>query len=244
MAVLTELIGPALMEIGVIGAIDAASAPDATYALTRLNRILDDWNAERAAVYADQYLTYTFDTGGTVPQTLGPSAATYTTTQRPVTIEYANVILTNDVRVPIALWDKQAYDAQTVPSVTATFPLALYYNPSFPNGQLYWWPIPTTAYGLELQVRIVLADLALTDAVTLPPGYKDALIFTLAEALCRPFGRPIPPSLSGDGAKARARIFANNDETPRIATQDAGMPTRVESSTTTTFNYRSGLFGP
>ena len=243
MAVRTELIEPALMEIGVLAAGESASAADADFSLGKLNRILDNWNAERAAVYADQYLSYTFDTGGTVPQTIGPSSATYSTSQRPVSIEFANVVLDDDVRVPIAIWDRLAYDEQTTPSTTSTFPLAVYYNPSWPNGQLYWWPIPTTAYGLELQVRIVLSSLSLDDSVSYPPGYKDALILTLAEDLCAAFGRPIPPQLPTMAAKARGRIFANNDQTPRIATQDAGMPSRQETATMTTFNYKTGLFG-
>jgi hypothetical protein len=240
---LRQLISEALQEIGVLAAGETPTAEDAEFCRQKFARITDNWNAERAAVYADQYLTYTFNTGGTVPQTIGPTGATYTATQRPVTIEYANVILTDDVRVPIALWDKAAYDAQTVPSVTATFPLAVYYNPSWPNGQLYWWPIPTTAYGLELQVRVTLSTLGLNDDVNLPPGYRDALTLTLAEDLTLAFGRPVPPDLPRMAAKARARVFANNDQPPRIATQDAGMPTRVESSTQTTFNYKTGLFG-
>lgn len=231
----------ALVELGVYSIAENPSAADLQVALGKLNRLLDNWNAERAAVYADTFVSYTL-VPNLQPHTIGPAAETptWTATQRPVAIAGASVVLDNvtpAVYTPITLRDAQWWHDQTVPGVTSEFPTDLYYEPGWPLGSLYFWPVPTVAYGLELQLRIVLAELDLADTFSLPPGYKDAITLTVAEQCARPFGKPVQPDLRMDAARARARIFGNNDTTPRLATQDAGMPSKGRPY----FNYRTGL---
>ncbi len=43
--------------------------------------------------------------------------------------------------------------------------------------------------------------------------------------------------------QARARVFSNNYDTPRLVTRDSGLPT-TRASNETTYNYRTGLFQP
>jgi hypothetical protein len=116
----------------------------------------------------------------------------------------------------------QWWASLTVPELTISIPSDLHYEPDWPNGSIYLYPVPDTAYGLELMTRVVLADLDLDDDVSLPPGYRDAVTLTLGEMIAPTY----PPAQADSFAasKARARIFANNDETPRLATRDSGMP--------------------
>lgn len=219
----------ALLEVGILAAGETASAIDLGFTLTKLARLLDNWNAERAAVYATAFATYTM-TAGLSPHTIGPTLATWFATQRPVAIYGASLVLTGGstgVFTGITLRDAQWWNAQSTPELESTYPTDLYYQPDWPNGSLFFWPVPQAAYDVQLQIRVVLAELALDDVVTMPPGYLDATILTLAEDLCSAFGVPIPPTLPSKAAKARARIFANNDVTPRLRTQDAGMPSRA-----------------
>jgi len=233
-----ELVEDALMEIGVVGAQTPMRAEDAAIGLRRLNQILDSWNADRLKVYADAIHTFPLVTG-THTTTIGPTGD-YVVTQRPVSIEAANVILETDVRTPIAVLPGSAWMGVTVPEVTATFPTNLYYEASWPNGTIYQFPIPTTAYTIELQVRVLLTQVALTDTFSLPPGYQEALSKTLAEDLVAPFGMPMPARLPLAASQARARIQANNDPTPALQTKDAGMPPTFRNRAT--FNYRTGMF--
>jgi hypothetical protein len=197
----------ALFEIGVLAPGESLQAADGAFALGKLNRLIDNWNAERAAVYSDQFEAYTL-VPSLAPHTIGPTGATFTVTQRPVTIEGASVILDNvtpAVYVPIAVRDAAWWDAQTVPDLTAEFPTDVYYEPAWPNGKLWFWPVPTTAYGVNLMTRIVLAELTLASSFSLPPGYKDAITLTLAEDLASPYGAQISQITREKARDARAR---------------------------------------
>jgi hypothetical protein len=213
----------ALQELGVASAVDPLSAEDAAYGLAKLNRLINNWNAEREAVYATVFTTGLVFTPALSPHTIGPTG-TFVVTQRPVSIAGANVIVAG-VKTPIRMVDSQWWLAQTVPGTTSPYPTDLYYEPTWPNGSLFFWPVPTAANGLELMIRTVLASFTLPVNVTLPPGYDDAIDLTLAEDLAGPFQVPVSPLLVSKAREARARIFANNRRPiPRLTTWDAGMP--------------------
>lgn len=231
----------ALIEIGYLSPGEDLGADDAIQALGKLNRLLDNWNAERAAVYNVAFTSYTL-TPNLSPHTIGPTG-TFVVAQRPVQIDGCNILLNSStqlVKCPVRLRDDQWWLHQTVPNIQTTLPTDLYYSPDWPNGSLYLWPVPTIAYGIELETRILLANVVLTTTITLPPGYRDAITLTLAEECARPFGRAMPADLPGQAAKARARVWANNDVTPRLATQDYGMPAGRTGGSRADFNWQNG----
>jgi hypothetical protein len=230
----------AAIELGAVAAGEPLSAADAAWILAKANRLLNNWNAEREAVYNSTLVPFTI-VPSLNPSTIGPTGATFTVTQRPVSIDGAVVVLTNvtpNVSQEITIRDEDWWRAQSVKAITSTFPTDLFYSPSWPNGDIYLWPVPTVAYELQLQLRTVLASFTLTGAVSLPPGYLDAFILTLAEEIGPGFGLAASPQTVASAAKARARVFANNHEPQRIMTQDAGMP----SASRPDFNYKTGLF--
>lgn len=234
-----DLLTECFEDLGIIAAGEVLSATDAANGLKKLTRLLDNWNAERRAVYATRLTSYTI-VPSTQPSTIGPTGATFTATQRPVSIDGANLVLndvTPSIRMPINIRDDDWYRALTVPGLTSTVPTDLYYSAEWPLGQIYLWPVPTVAYGLELQMRIVLADLALDDDVSLPPGYLDAVTLTLGEMLAPSYGLAVDPSKA---AAARGRIMSNNDDTPLLVTQDSGMPSNRSGSVIPTYYYRTG----
>lgn len=219
------LVLDALQELGIPGMGQTAASDDQQFALRKLNRLLDNWNADRRAVYASQFTQFTL-VPGLLPHTLGPSSATWTVSQRPVSIDGANLILntTNSPQVPITMREAEWYQGLSVPTLQTSIPTDLYYEPDWPNGSLFFYPVPTVGYAVQLQTRLVLAQLGLFDTFSLPPGYRDALALTLAEDCASAFGRPADQGLVIKAMQARARIFANNDVTPRLRTWDAGMP--------------------
>lgn len=230
----------ALMEIGALAQGESLSAGDADFTLGKLNRLLDNWNGEHQASYAQQFTTFTL-TPSLSPHTIGPTG-TWVTTQRPVTIESLSLILSAPTSsyVPITLRDAQWWADQVTPTLASTFPTDCYYEPAWPDGSLYFWPVPETAYDVEVEQRVLLAAVALTDVFTLPPGYRDAITLTLAEECAPAFGRDISPRTTQSAGYARARIFANNIVVPTIQTSDAGMPNRRGSANFPTFNYLIG----
>lgn len=238
-----DLITETFQDLGVIAVGDTLPPELAENGLRKLNRLFNDFNAELAAVYANRLVTYTL-VPALQPHTIGPAASspTFTVTSRPVSIDGANLVLTNVtpyVYRPMVLVDTEQFRSLTVQTLSTDIPLWLYYNAEWPLGEIFLWPIPTTAYGLQLQYRIVLDDVALDDTLSFPPGYHSALTLTLGEYLA-PSYPPAEPDSAG-ALRARARIFGNNDVTPRLVTADAGMP-RSGDDRRTTFNYRTGMY--
>ena len=231
----------AYREIGVLAEGETMGAGLADLGMDRLNLIVDSWNAERDKVLVETFNEFTL-VPSLQPHTIGPSAATFTVSSRPVSIEAANVIFnanTPTVRQPIAINDWQQWNEESVPDLETAWPTDLYYAPEWPNGQLFFWPIPTTAYPVELVYRAVLSAFVLNTTVSLPPGYKAAYLYTLAEDLCNALGRQMPETLPMKASKARAAIGANNTLTPRLTTRDSGVPSAPTNRSD--FNYLTGL---
>lgn len=239
MATWLDVVTQAAQELGYVAGGESLTANDSTFLLNKLNRLLDNWNAERAAVYTDTFNTYTL-TPALSPHTIGPTGATFTAAIRPVSIVSANIVqqtVTPSVRTPLYIADEDWWMANTVRAVTSSIPTALFYQPTWPNGNLYLWPVPTTAYQIELQTRTLLASVTLAGTFALPPGYQDAITLTLAEDSAGALGRPMPSDLQMKAAKARGRIFVNNDYHPRISTVEGGMQSRRSRGS---FNWQTG----
>jgi hypothetical protein len=208
-----------LRELDVIAGTDTADQADVSYVLSKINRVLDNWSAEYGPAYCDSITSYTL-TPALQPHTIGPSTATFTVTQRPMSIEAISTVVSS-VRTPICPRDVDWWMAQSDQATTGAEPTDFYYRPASPNGSLYFYPVPSAATVIEIQTRVLLAQLTLTGTAILPPGYQDALILTAAEA-CAPHFHAAPPNALA-ASKARARIAAANSHTPRLVTDAPGV---------------------
>lgn len=240
-----DLIQEALAEIGAYAQGETPSAADAQFALSKLNRMIDAWMAQRLFVYNLDFTQFTLVPSLT-PHTIGPVGATFTVAKRPVRIEAANIVLTNvspSVLSPLNIRNDQWWQANRVPGVTTTLPTDLYYSPTWPNGSLYFWPIPTVAYGVQLWLWNNIAEYSsLVTVVSLPQGYRSALVYSLAEELCPSFGKQLSPSLATLATKSREIVKSPNSMSPNIATMDFGMPD-VNYSNLPSFNWLTGSSG-
>lgn len=237
----------AAREINMLAQGEELSAADAEQFLDVLARIVDDWNSVRDAIYATEFLSFTF-TPNLNPHTIGPTG-TWTVSQRPVTVEGATVVLStgpSGVNAPaIYMHDQSAgipafFQNLSTPNLTTSYPTDGYYDATWPNGSLYLYPVPATAYGCQIQVRAILPTYTLTTPFSMPPGYRSAITLTLAEQTAGLYGRPMPETLAGRALQARARIFANNTGARQLITQDAGMP-RVRRGTRSNWNWLLGM---
>lgn len=236
----TEFLRLAMSEIGVARAGDVVEPEAQNDALAIFNELLDGLNLERA-IYNRAFTTYTI-TPALQPHTIGPAASTPTftvTTGRPDRIRAANLILTGTIRRPITLRDAAWWNKVAAPAITSADPTDLYYRRGWPLGSIYLWPVPTTAWGLELETDTLLAQVAETDTLDLPFGYQAALRLTLAELLAPHFGVPLAGSTSYKAREARALAWSANDEIPDAVTRDAGLPGGHGGS----FDFRTGFIG-
>ena len=75
-----DLIVAALQEIGALAAGEQASSDDTSQVLSKLQRLIDRFNAKRTMIYNVNFNVYTIPTG-VQPITIGPGAM-FDTTQR------------------------------------------------------------------------------------------------------------------------------------------------------------------
>lgn len=246
----TDFIRLALMEIRVARAGNVINPNDNADALLILNEYLDRLNATERALYDTTQTTFTL-TSGLQPHTIGVTANSPTLTvsvARPARILSANIVLSGNIRAPqggLTLINRQQWDAiaagaaagQSV-TITSSIPLYLFYDAGWPNGSIYLWPVPT-ANKLELRFETLLANLALTDTFTLPPGYQQALRLTLAELLAPAFGQTVSPETRRAALEARQAVWGNNDLIPD-AVPDGGVPLGGFRGG---WNYKTGTIG-
>lgn len=233
-----DLITAAYQELGLIDPIETLSAEMLAFGLQKMNRLLDQWNAMREAVYAETFASHTL-TSGLNPHTFGPTGATFTVTQRPVEVFAVNRIV-SDISTPLTPRSAEWYAGLSSPSLTG-IPTDFWWSPSWANGSLYLWPIPDAAYVIQLWRRVLLSQITtVTNTFSLPPGYWDAIVRTLAENIAPAYNVQVPRDLTAKAAEARALIFANNIVIPSLQTCDSGMPSSGGSGG---FNWMTGTGG-
>lgn len=241
MSTALDIITNAMMEMGAIAQGETPSAADAAFALSKLNRLFDQWNARKLFVFCQNFNSYTIQPN-LQPHTIGPTGATFNVPIRPVKISNANIVLNNitpNVRFALKIRDADWWAANRVQGVTTTLPTDLYYQPSWPNGNLFLWPVPTVAYLVELETWNTNAAVSLTTPFLYPPGYEDAITYTLAITLCPAFGRAVDPTLLTLAVKAMQTIQGvNSSPPPGIVLAGQGVPGGDQRPY---FNYISGL---
>lgn len=214
----------ALVELNAADAGGAVQPELAQLALDTLNQILDDWNAERGKVYADSFLPFAI-TPNLQPHTIGPAGATWVTTQAPIQINGIQINLGGNPAVLRYAKPRDAawWQLRAVPGMTSDVPTDFYYDSTWttaaPRGSVYLWPVPTTAYNVQVWVRIVLGQLTANQAISLPPGYNRALMLMLAKALSAPLRKPWQQLQEQQLVEVLRQIESNNTVVPRIVTR-------------------------
>lgn len=244
-----DIITDAMIEVDISSPGEPLDSDQAQWAFRKLNYVTDTWAARKAFVYATTFTNYTL-VPNLSPHLIGSSPlATFEVPQRPVKIVGATIVLTNNappVSVVLNMRDEQWWIEQTIQGLTSAQPTDLFYSPTFPDGALYFWPIPNVAYQTQLECWTLISQYAsITDPLggpggpgTLPPAYRAALMLSLAETLG---GQP-PANLAQMAATARAAVFGNNSKLVRMQTRDSGIPGADEDLTATTFNYLNRSF--
>ena len=205
-----------------------------------LNQQIDYWSARGCYSWTTTFQEFTL-TPNHQPTLIGPglSPPDFAVNQRPVKIVSANVILPGNptTDIPIMIRDNAWWAAKSTKNQTSTFPTDLYYEPDVPNGQLWFWPIAMSGYGVRLETQVQLQQFAaLTDPFIAPPAYQAAITLTLAEELVDLWGTEMPVNLPRRAMKARDALQSNNNLPPRIDSADWGTYSRARAD----FNYMTG----
>jgi hypothetical protein len=191
-----EQINGALRLLGVLAEGETPSAETSQDALSAMNQMIDSWNTERLSVYATQDQVLTWPTNQRV-RTLGPTGNLVG--NRPVMVDDSTFFrdpLTN-VSYGIKLINQQQYNGIAVKTVTSTYPQVMFVNMTYPDIELYVYPVPFRELEFHfISVEEITQPANLATTLAFPPGYLRAFRYNLACEMAPEFGvEPSPQVL-------------------------------------------------
>jgi len=183
-----DQINGALRLIGQLAEGEVPSAATSQDALTALNQMLDSWSTERLAVYSTQDQVYNWQPGVRTI-TMGPTGTFVA--ERPILMDDATYFrdASTNVSYGIKLINNQQYNSIAVKTVRSTYPQFMWVNMTYPDVEIYIYPVPTKVLEFHfVSVRPLSAPAALDTDLTFPPGYLRAFRYNLACELAPEFG--------------------------------------------------------
>ncbi len=226
MATGTSIITRALRMCGAIDAIETPSATDLANGLDALNELISSMSIARGLIYAQTTETLTL-TIGDGSYSIGTGADF--NTARPLAIESA-YITSNGVDTPLYISGRNEYNALADKS-TQGLPGTLYYDPTFTNGNVRFYPVPDAAYVVTVSTWKEISQIAAVgDSVSLPEYLLTYLKVALAINLAGEYRQPISPAWV-DQRDELARYMRNLHRQPVKATFDLayGAPYSIET---------------
>jgi hypothetical protein len=220
-----DVITDALRELGVIAQGETATNYDADHGLSAINRLIDQWAAERMQIYAQTRTTwaivsgtqvYTVGTGGTVNLV------------RPVFLDhihYLNTGLATTTEFQLQPLTDDAWSKVPIKDLSSPYPTCWYYNPTFPLGTLTLWPNPSSATltGVMYAPTAVAEFTALTTAISLPPGYRRMLVKNLALEMAPSFSREVSGMLAAQAADSLSAVKRSNKRMMDMSVESAAL---------------------
>jgi len=205
-----QLLTNALVDAGVIGIDEAIEQPVLNRAFTQVNWLLAQWARKRWLVYRIQ--EYAFVSTGAQTYSVG-TGMTVNINPRPDRLEYAFMrVLSNGagssgnfpVDIPLEIVQSHEEYARIPVKTIGNFGWRIFYDPVWPVGLLYPWPIPqATIYELHVGFKVVIPRFqSLQQKINFPPEYEAALNWCLARRLRASYQMPADPtidSLARDG---------------------------------------------
>ena len=183
-----EQINRALRLLGVLAEGETPSASVSQDCLMALNQMIESWNTERLSVFSTQDQVYLWPTS-TVKRTLGPTGDFVG--NRPILLDDATYFRdpSTNVSFGIKIINQQQYDGIAVKTVTSTYPQVIWVNMTYPNIEMYIYPVPTRLLEWHfVSVEELTQPANLSTQILFPPGYLRAFAYNLAMEIAPEFG--------------------------------------------------------
>lgn len=220
MSTVGDLISLSLRDSGIVGDGQTPTAQNSNDALTRLNRMVAQWNRKRWIVY--DLTTIGIPSTGAESYSVGPGGDF--NTPRPDRLEdgcflrQTNTGNAQQVDYPLDLLGaKEDYNRIRLKSM-GTWPSVVFYDSNWPMGTVYFWPVPqVSTYGLYILVKNQISQFTgLTQVINLPPEYEAALDYNLQVRLRIAFRLPPDPEIIALAKEALNVIRLSNTQVARM----------------------------
>ena len=188
MATAGDIINGSLRLLGVLAEGEVPSAETSQDALNAMNQMIESWNTERLAVFSTQDQVFTWP-ASTISRTLGPSGNFIG--NRPILLDDATYYIdaSTGVSYGIKMINQQQYDGIAVKTVTSTYPQVIFTNMTYPNIEMFVYPVPTRALQWHfISVTELTQPATLATVLSFPPGYLRTFRYNLACEMAPEFG--------------------------------------------------------
>jgi hypothetical protein len=188
MASAGDIINGSLRLLGVLAEGETPSAATSQDALTALNQMIDSWNTERLAVFSTQDQIFTWPPG-VISRTLGPSG-TFSGI-RPIALDDSTFFRdpASGISYGIKIINQQQYNGIAVKTVTSSFPQVMWVNMTYPDIEMYVYPVPLRTIEFHfVSVEELTQPVNLATTLAFPPGYLRCFRYNLACEMAPEFG--------------------------------------------------------
>lgn len=188
-----KVITKAFLISGIKAINETPSGPESIDALQSLNMIMGVFQLENLLQFDDIVVNATL-VPGLNPHTIGgPAVGATFLANRPNSILNAFIRDLSNNDYPLTEIDAKEYDDISAKNTTSDIPTCFFYNPKYPNGEIFLSPVPNAAYTINLRYKNPLGMFGtLTTAHNYPDGYEQLLTYQLAYQLAAEYGNPRP----------------------------------------------------
>jgi hypothetical protein len=195
MATARDQINGALRLIGLLAEGETPSAETSADALLALNQMIDSWNTERLSVFSTQDQVFTWPSS-TISRTLGPSGNFVG--QRPIELDDSTYFRDplNNVSYGLKIINQQQYNGIAVKTVTSTYPQIMWVNMTYPDIEMYVYPVPLRNLEFHfVSIEPLTEPATLATTLAFPPGYLRCFRYNLACEIAAEAGVEPPPTV-------------------------------------------------
>ena len=206
-----DQINGALRLIGQLAEGETPSAATSQDALIALNQMIDSWNTERLSVFSTQDQVFSWPPN-VLSRTLGPTGNFVG--NRPILLDDSTYFRdpSSGISFGIKIINQQQYNGIAVKTVTSTYPQVIWINMSYPDIEMYVYPVPTKVLEWHfVSVEELTQPATLATNLAFPPGYLRAFRFNLACEIAAEFGVEPPPQVKRIAMSAKRNIKRINN---------------------------------
>jgi hypothetical protein len=221
-----DLITLALKQAGILGVGQTALAEDMNDCFTLLMQMIGQWNKKRWMVPA--LIDIKTIGNGLISNPIGPGQ--YWNVARPGQVKGAYIIqLNTGSTTPVSMPVKQIFSYEEYISISVknlpSLPTHMFYDGQWPNGNIYFWPIPNSTYECHLLVQQQLgwpiavggAGTGLDTLFTLPDEYQEAIFYNLSLRISSMYQLDATAETKVFAKTSMNTIMTDNTQVPKLS---------------------------
>lgn len=222
-----DVVTRAMFDLGVLQEGEVPTPDQATECLNALNEWIDGLTPDTLTVYTVTRSTWTITTATSYTVGTG-GAVNIARPNSPNDIEHIGYVDNNFSPAQeslLTLLSDDEYASIPQKTLTSALPTSWYYNPTYPLGTLHPFPVPSSSNLLGvIYTRTAVTEFsALTDTVSLPPGYRRFFRSNLALEISPIFNAQPTPALVQMAQESAQRIRTANVRPSELSSDAAAL---------------------